>query len=168
MSAAVAGLLAGAAVGTLGTTLPEKVRVSIGVLGAMMLALGSLTTRIPLPQLNRETEQRLLHEGPLRWALINGALLGFGFTSRIGFWTWYFVPLTCFTSGSVLGGALVWGVYGLVRMLVAVVAAMWMRRRSDLMIFVADAMLGARSLARRSTNVTAFALAAILLFRLGP
>lgn len=166
-AAALAGAAAGAVLGVVGSLMPLDVRVSIGLVGALLLAPASVVRRIPLPQLTRETEQALLHRGPLQWATLNGALLGLGFTSRIGFWTWYFIPLACLTSGSSWVGALIWGSYGLVRMGVTVAAAVRMRRVSA-MVVVADALLGGRELARRSTNVAAVLLAAILVVRLGP
>jgi hypothetical protein len=36
-------------------------------------------------------------------------------TTRIGYWLWYAVPVTCLLTGRSLLGALMYGVYGLVR-----------------------------------------------------
>jgi hypothetical protein len=165
-AATLAGALAGGALGAAGSTMPLDVRVSVGLLGALVLVPASVVRRIPLPQLTRETEQALLHRGPLQWAIFNGGLLGLGFTSRIGFWTWYFIPLACLTSGSSWVGALVWGSYGLLRMTVTVGAAVRMRH-VPAMVVVADALLGGREAARRTTNLLALVLAAILALRLG-
>lgn len=144
-----------------------EVRVSIAVLGGLLLGLASVVRRIPLPQLNRETEQALLHRGPLQWAALNGALLGLGFTSRIGFWTWYLIPLACLTSGSSRAGLVIWGIYGLVRMGATVAAAAWMRL-VPAMVVVSDTLLDGRGFARRTTRVAALLLAATLVVRLGP
>lgn len=144
-----------------------EARVSIAVLGGLLLGLASVVRQIPMPQLNRETEQALLHRGPLQWAVLNGALLGLGFTSRIGFWTWYLIPLTCLTGGSSRAGVVIWGSYGLIRMGVTVAAAVWMRL-VPAMVVVSDALLNGRGFARRTTRVAALVLAATLTVRLGP
>ncbi|MGH3148658.1 MAG: hypothetical protein ACRDTR_23000, partial [Rubrobacter sp.] len=64
--------------------------------------------------------QRWVHKGPLEWATRNGLALGFGATSRIGFWLWYVVPLGAFLVGDAALGAIVYGTYGLIRSLAAV------------------------------------------------
>lgn len=81
-----------------------------------------------LPQIDRETSQVLLHLGPGWWALINGGLLGLGFTSRIGFWGWYLLPITAFASASVAYGGAIWATYGATRLAVTAVVAMRMQR----------------------------------------
>jgi hypothetical protein len=43
--------------------------------------------------------------------------LGFGATSRIGFWLWYAIPLGAFLVGDPVAGAAIYGTYGLVRAL---------------------------------------------------
>lgn len=62
-----------------------------------------------------DSPQRWIHTGAGRWALSNGAALGIGAGSRLGFWLWYVIPLASFLSGSVAAGAAMWGTYGLVR-----------------------------------------------------
>jgi hypothetical protein len=54
--------------------------------------------------------------------------LGFGATSRIGFWLWYAVPLGAFLIGEPVAGAIIYGTYGLVRALGAVVIILGMIR----------------------------------------
>lgn len=63
----------------------------------------------------RETSQRWVHLRPIRWTTRNGLALGFGATSRIGFWLWYAVPAGAFLVGSPGLGAAIYGMYGLVR-----------------------------------------------------
>jgi hypothetical protein len=41
--------------------------------------------------------------------------LGFGLTTRIGFWLWYVVPLSAFLSGRMAVGAGVYGSFAFVR-----------------------------------------------------
>lgn len=69
-----------------------------------------------LPQISRETEQSLLSHGPFEWATANGFLLGLGFTSRIGYWIFYLVPVGCLVTGSPIFAAAIWGMYGLTRL----------------------------------------------------
>lgn len=64
---------------------------------------------------SRETPQRWVHFGALGWAVRNGLALGYGATSRIGFWSWYAVPLGALLGGDPVAGALVYGGYGLTR-----------------------------------------------------
>jgi hypothetical protein len=49
------------------------------------------------------------------WAARNGLAMGTGFTTRIGFWLWYAVPVSALLSASVLEGAAIYGAYALVR-----------------------------------------------------
>jgi hypothetical protein len=69
-----------------------------------------------------------VHKGPLRWATQNGLALGFGATSRIGFWLWYAIPLGAFLVGDPRLGAVVYGTYGLIRGLGAVFILLLMLR----------------------------------------
>lgn len=84
------------------------VAVVVGVMDLSGRGLGLL-------QYNRETPRRWLYGRPLRWAMFNGAMLGAGFTSRIGFWLWYVVPISALLSGTPPIGAFIYGCYGLVR-----------------------------------------------------
>lgn len=45
----------------------------------------------------------------------NGAALGIGATSRVGFWLWYLIPVGALLVGSPIFGGLVYGAYGFVR-----------------------------------------------------
>ncbi len=120
----MAGLVTGAVLGALGSLLPLDFRLAAGsILAVVAIAVGGLEffgRRVRLPQFDCETPQRWVHRGPLRWATQNGLTLGFGATSRIGFWLWYVVPLGAFLLGDPRLGAIVYGTYGLVRALGAV------------------------------------------------
>ena len=124
LSSAVAGLLAGAVLGVLGGLLPIGFRLAAGsILAVAAIAVSGLELlgrRIQPPQFDCETPQRWVHKGPLRWATQNGLALGFGATSRIGFWLWYVIPLGAFLLGESWLGAVVYGTYGLIRGLGAV------------------------------------------------
>ncbi len=121
LASAVAGLVAGAALGAAGGLLPLDIRVAVGsILAIVAVAMGSLEVvghRLEPLQFDRETPQRWINRGALRWAIRNGLTLGFGATSRIGFWLWYAIPLGAFLVGDPVAGAAIYGTYGLVRAL---------------------------------------------------
>lgn len=136
-SSALAGLATGAGLGAAGGFLPADARLAVGsVLAVAGVAVGGLELfgrRVQLPQMDCETPQRWVDRGPLRWATWNGLALGFGATSRIGFWLWYAIPLGSFLAGDALLGAAVYGTYGLVRALGAVFILLGMLRlKTDL------------------------------------
>ncbi|MBA2346457.1 MAG: hypothetical protein H0V83_15470 [Rubrobacter sp.] len=124
LSSALAGLVTGAALGVVGGLLALDLRLAIGsILALAAVAVGSLDLfgrHVLLPQFDCETPQRWVHKGPLRWATRNGLVLGFGATSRIGFWLWYTIPLGAFLVGAPAFGAVIYGTYGLIRALGAV------------------------------------------------
>ena len=119
VSSALAGLTAGTLLGAAGNLLPLDLRLAAGsVLAVAAVAAGAFELfgrRIRPPQLDCETPQRWMHNGPLWWAIQNGVALGLGATSRIGFLLWYVVPIGALLSGSPALGAAIYGTYGLVR-----------------------------------------------------
>lgn len=123
-SAALAGLVTGAVLGAVGGLLPLDLRFAAGsILAVVAIAVGGLELfgwQVQPLQFDCETPQRWVHKGPLEWAIRNGLALGFGATSRIGFWLWYVVPLGAFLVGDAGLGAIVYGTYGLIRSLSAV------------------------------------------------
>jgi hypothetical protein len=132
LASVVAGLVTGAALGTVGGLLPLDVRLAVGsMLALAAIAVGSLELfgrRIQPLQFDCETPQRWVNRGALRWATRNGLTLGFGATSRIGFWLWYVIPLGAFLVGDPVAGGAIYGAYGLVRALGAVVILLGMTR----------------------------------------
>jgi hypothetical protein len=117
---AVAGATAGAMLGLAGGLVPDGWRTATAVtLGSIAIALGVCNAAGRLERaydlLDRETPQSWLDGGAARWAVLNGATLGLGVTTRIGYWLWYAVPVICLLAGQPLPGALVYGLYGLVR-----------------------------------------------------
>jgi hypothetical protein len=119
LTAALAGLTAGALLGIAGDLLPLDLRLAVGsVLAVVAIILGVLELfgrRINPPQFDCETPQHWVHKGPLRWATRNGLTLGLGATSRIGFLLWYVVPIGALLFGSPILGATIYGTYGLIR-----------------------------------------------------
>jgi hypothetical protein len=132
LAAALAGVVAGAALGTVGGLLPLDIRLAVGsVLAITAIVVGGLELfgrRIQPWQFDCETPQRWVNRGALRWATRNGLTLGFGATSRIGFWLWYVIPLGAFLVGDPGAGAAIYGTYGLVRALGAVVILLGITR----------------------------------------
>ena len=113
-SSLLAGIIAGAALGALGSVIPVPARVagaSVLSVAAVVAGVLSLVGRTHVLQCNRETPQRWVRAGPVCWALRNGATLGVGATTRIGFWLWYAVPLGALFLAHPVWGALVYGIY---------------------------------------------------------
>lgn len=167
LGGAAAGATAGALVGALGTIIPASVRASIGVLVALALVASATFSRIPVPQIRRETEQRLLERGPNSWAFLNGTLLGFAVTSRIAFWSWYVVPLTCLATGSPASGATIWGIYGTSRMATSLILATRMRRKPETMSDIVDRLISSQGRMRMVTDRITVVLAAALFLGIG-
>lgn len=87
--------------------------VAIGASALMLLALTG--REVEILEIKRETPQQWLEGGALRWAAVNGAALGIGATSRIGFWLWYVIPLGAFLLGDPSLSGMIVGVYGATR-----------------------------------------------------
>lgn len=109
----------GALLGVLGGYLSLEFRIAAATIaGLTAILIGGLELSgrsVSVLQLNRETPQQWVHSGPVKWAIRNGASLGLGFTSRLGFWFWYVVPLTALLIGQPLWGVVLYGLYGAVR-----------------------------------------------------
>ncbi len=149
-----------------GGLLPLGVRAAVAVVLYLALAGGAAIRRNPWPQLDRETEQSLLHRGPIIWALANGGQLGLGFTSRIGFWSWYLIPVGAFLVADPAFGALAWGAYGLVRMLMAVSTA-YLSAGPEQLLSRSAALLHRRGRATTVTRYLTVGLAAALALAAG-
>jgi hypothetical protein len=152
LSSAVASLVTGAALGAVGSFLPLDARLAIGsILAVVAIAVGGLEffgRRVQPPQFDCETPQRWVHRGPLRWAIRNGLALGFGATSRIGFWLWYVVPLGAFLVGDSKFGAVIYGTYGMIRALgVTVILLGMIRLKTDISDWLIERYGEARLLA---------------------
>lgn len=134
---AVSSLLGGAAtglvLGALGSVVPVDVRIAacaglaIVLLGVALAHL-RVSSSCPMIERDRETAQSWLEFGPAAWAVLNGLALGSGFASRIGFVSWYVVPVSAFLIGDAVAGALVYGLYGAVRGFGAFAWLVWLRR----------------------------------------
>lgn len=109
----------GAVLGATGGLLPVEGRVmlaSIFSLAAIAFAgLELLDRSIPLLQCNRETPRTWLGSRPGVWAVQNGVALGSGVVSRVGFWSWYVVPVSVIAFGDPVVGSVIFGTYGLAR-----------------------------------------------------
>jgi hypothetical protein len=117
LTAVVAGGALGALLGFTGSLLGSVREPAAAALAALGMLVGLRETRgIPLrmPQFNRETSRRR-RTRPFVWAIYNGAELGAGIRTRIGFWAWYLVPLGALLLGRPLLGALVYASYGAAR-----------------------------------------------------
>jgi hypothetical protein len=127
-----ASLVTGAALGAVGSLVLPAIRLalfSLVVVGLAVVGMAQLAWRRVIQpwQLDRETSQRWLRKGPISWSIRNGMALGFGATSRLGYWLWYLVPVGAFVSGGAISAAVVYGLYGLSRTLPALILFLEMR-----------------------------------------
>lgn len=118
MSATVSGALLGLAAGGTGNGLPQPVRVVLLLLaGVLAMVVGGLEASgrlLPLPQCDRETPRRWMRD-PRAAAAKNGAALGCGLTTRIGYWAYFAIPGGALLLGSPELGAVIGGTYGFAR-----------------------------------------------------
>lgn len=134
--------------------MPTDIRTVLATILALALAiLPQIGLRVL--QLDKETAQRILGVGPLQWGLINGALLGLGLTSRLGTWCWYAVPYFAFILASPETGAVLWGLYALVRLGLVLGLAVMMRLHleEDSMSRLSVRVLALRVPAMRSLSI---------------
>lgn len=124
--ATIAGLLVGAILGGLGSLLNTDVLSGLWALFALLSVIFGIFElwrgKAALLQCDRETSQRWLHDGPLSWAAKNGFALGLGFTSRIGFFAWYWVPVAAFLSANIGWGAFIYACYSFTRCVFPIMA----------------------------------------------
>lgn len=120
LAGTVTGAALGALLGLAGSALPGRgaaaVAIAVGV-AAVGLGLANVGGRLERAYdvRDRETPQRWLDGGAARWAILNGSSLALGFSTRVGYWLWYAVPISCLLTGRPAAAALVYGSYGLVR-----------------------------------------------------
>ncbi len=113
LAATAAGALVGATLGLLGALL-SPVTVVV-VWGAAGVIVASLVLGRPLLQRDRETPRRWLELRDWRAAAFSGALLGSGLFTRLGFWSFYALPLAAFGGASAPFGASVFAFYAAAR-----------------------------------------------------
>jgi hypothetical protein len=113
------GVVIGSLLGLVGATIGSEIRVAAATaaaIGGVFLSLMGLSGhQLKVLEIGRETPQQWLEHGPIYWAIVNGAALGIGGTSRIGFWLWYAIPVGALLLGHPLLSAVVFGVYGAAR-----------------------------------------------------
>jgi hypothetical protein len=155
LAGSAAGAAGGATLGAAGGLLSADVRaattVVLAAVGATVAVLGLLGRRVSLPQHDVATPQRWLHQGPVRWALKNGAALGLGATTRIGFALWYVIPAYAVVSAHPARAAAVWSAYGAARTLAAWPMVRLQRRPDGLSVMDRLALRG-RWMATRATS----------------
>ena len=108
------GGLAGAALGSLGQLLGLPTRAVVAAVGLSAAAVIALSRRRPW-QLDRETNADWVLLQDWRTAAYNATSLSLGFTTRIGFWAFFLVPLGAFITGNPRLGALVYATYASAR-----------------------------------------------------
>jgi hypothetical protein len=119
-------MLVGATLALLGTLLPRtnlpEAAVVLALLGFVLGLLELTPAKIRPPQIGHETAQRWMNIGALSGSAMNGAALGAGFMTRIGYWAWYVLPAGVLLMGRIDLGILLFGAYGLTRGIVPLIA----------------------------------------------
>jgi hypothetical protein len=165
----VAAAVAGAALGAVGGLVPAALRATLATLLALVaLVPASLELagrRCRLPQRDRETPRRWTALGSRRWALRQGATLGVGAGTRIGFAAWYAVPCGCLLLGSPAFGAILYGLYGLTR--TAAVVPIMVAARADHGARITGWLFSRRALARRIVAGNLLVLAVVVAYAAG-
>ena len=89
--------------------------------------------------------------------------MGFGATSRIGFWLWYVIPLGAFFLGDPGAGAAIYGTYAVDRALGAVVILLTMTiLKADVSDRLIEGYGAARALAAGQLVLLGIALAIVV------
>lgn len=148
-AATASATVTGALLGQLGAQIPREPRVGVAtLLGAVAVGVGALEVsgrRVRPLQCDRETPQSWIHRGAVRWAVMNGAALGIGAWSRIGFWLWYVVPLGSLLIADPRVGAAIYGSYGFGRSAAALGLVLVARRSADFQTVADRVLQGHRS-----------------------
>ncbi|HEX8087116.1 MAG TPA: hypothetical protein VF529_22750 [Solirubrobacteraceae bacterium] len=133
LAGAAGGALAGLLFAGAGVLAGADARVGVTLAAVVpLVGLGlweASGRRARLAQRDEETPQRWLHLGPVRWAVANGASLGFALTTRLGFPLWYVIPVLAFAAGNLWFGPALWATYGIVRTSLAWWILAYMRNR---------------------------------------
>ena len=106
----VTAAAAGFVLGAFGSQLDGALRAALACLAAVAVVTAALRQERPW-QLNRDTALSSLRFHDWRTAALNGAELGAGFPTRVGFWLWYAIPLGAFAAGQPVMGALLYVTY---------------------------------------------------------
>ncbi|MDX2343260.1 MAG: hypothetical protein QNL12_05775 [Acidimicrobiia bacterium] len=155
-----AGSSLGALLGGVASLMTVSQRAAVASAAAFGLVIAAILDNKPI-QVRTETPRSLLDRGPVAWSLLNGALLGVGVASRLGFWLWYAIPLGVLVVGSATGGAVLWGLYGFSRM--TMIAADASRMHDDTALDRADSMLRRSTVMKWSTRLATFVFAGVVL-----
>lgn len=86
------------------------------IVGALAVLLVAVLIRRRPWQLDRETAATWLTYRDWRTAALNGASLGLGFTTRLGVWLYYILPLAAIAVAEPITGAMILGTYALTRL----------------------------------------------------
>jgi hypothetical protein len=115
LSGVLAAAVSGAALGAVASLFAAPARLVLALLAVAAVGYRALWRSAPW-QWDRETPARWLDHEDWRTAAYNGAALGTGYLTRIGFWAAYLVPISIFVLGGATAGAAVFGGYAFTRL----------------------------------------------------
>jgi hypothetical protein len=122
LSGVLAAAAAGAALGGVAALFPTAARVVLALLAIAVIGYRAMWRAAPW-QWDRETPASWLDHGDWRTAAYNGATLGAGCLTRIGFWAFYLLPVAVIVHGGAVAGAVVFAAYALTRCAAGLVVA---------------------------------------------
>jgi hypothetical protein len=124
VSAVLASALLGGLLGALGAALSASTRhwlvFGVSLLGTAFGGAELLGRRVWLLQRDHETNQSWMRFGATVNSAANGVAIGLGFSTRIGYWLWYVLPVVAVFYGSWQIGILLFVVYSSIRAGIAV------------------------------------------------
>ncbi len=116
---AAAAAAVGGMVGALGAVFPPVPLAVLVTLAACALLAGISASERPW-QIDRETPGVWLAYHDWRTIALNGAALGAGFGTRIGYWAWYLLPLGAFALAKPHYGAAILSIFAVARLALSV------------------------------------------------
>ena len=107
--------LVGLTLGAFGASLDLLSR-DVLVIGSLLTVLGGAVVRRRPWQLDRETTATWLAYEDWRTATLNGVSLGVGFTTRLGVWLYYLIPIGAIAAVDAVAGAAIFATYAFTRL----------------------------------------------------
>jgi hypothetical protein len=156
VSAVVGSAGAGALLGALGAALSASSRhwlaFGVSLLGVALGGAEVLGRRVWLLQRNQATAQSWMRFGATINSAANGIAMGIGFSTRIGYWLWWALPVVAVLSGSWRIGAPLFVLYASVRAGIAVLFSLLGEARHETAHRLQDRLASLSPVMRRACS----------------